>query len=84
MVRPEEVIGLINLKHRHFGFSGICMDAARSQLVDIQVATAADGTYALTGHSAKQFSAGEEGFGLRLHLRVRAVSGVVEDGGVGL
>ena len=34
------------------------LDAARSQLVDIQVATAADGTYALTGHSAKQFSAG--------------------------
>jgi len=33
------------------------LDAARSQLVDIQVATAADGTYALTGHSAKQFSA---------------------------
>jgi len=27
-------------------------------LVDIQVATAPDGTYALTGHSAKQFSAG--------------------------
>ena len=26
--------------------------------MDIQVATAADGTYALTGHSAKQFSAG--------------------------
>ena len=34
------------------------LDAARHQLVDIQVATNGDGTYALTGHSAKQFSAG--------------------------
>jgi hypothetical protein len=33
------------------------LDAGRGQLVDIQVAAAADGTYALTGHSAKQFSA---------------------------
>ena len=33
------------------------LDTARGQLVDIQVATQSDGTYALTGHSAKQFSA---------------------------
>lgn len=33
------------------------LDAGRDQLTGIQVATREDGTYALTGHSAKQFSA---------------------------
>jgi hypothetical protein len=33
------------------------LDAARSQLQDIQVATNGDGTWLLTGNSAKQFSA---------------------------
>ena len=33
------------------------LDTARNQLIDIQVATNGDGTFALTGHGAKQFSA---------------------------
>jgi hypothetical protein len=33
------------------------LDAAREQLTNVQVELLADGTYALTGHSAKKFSA---------------------------
>jgi hypothetical protein len=36
------------------------LDSAREQMVGIQVATMGDGSYALTGHSAKTFSSGSK------------------------